>query len=107
MNSRKLQVTWVIGIVIWVIICSAGWYIATRSDYAKLNAASACYSATEKGPVSGTECANVKQSDIRTYSAAIDRKAAISRVTAALGSAAALALWLLLRRPGLVVTQRR
>ncbi len=106
MNSRTVQVTWVIGIVIWVVICGVGWLVAKRDDYAKLNAASPCYSTTASSPVSAAECANVKHSDIRTYKAAIDRKAAISRITAALGSAAALALWLLLGRPGLAVGQR-
>jgi hypothetical protein len=107
MSSRTLQVTWVVGIVIWVLICSFGWFVATRDDYAKLNAASACYSTTVDVPISVTECANVKQSDIAIYKSAIDRKAAISRITAALGSAIALALWFLLGRPGLAVGQRR
>jgi hypothetical protein len=106
-SSRTVHVTWVIGILIWVLICSVGWYVATRDDYTKLSAANACYSITVNSPVTVAECANVKQSDIRTYKAAIDRKAAISRVTAALGSAVALALWFLLGRPGLAVGQRR
>jgi hypothetical protein len=107
MSPRTLQLTWVIGIVIWVMLCSAGWFVATRDDYARLNAATACYSTSLKSPVSGPQCANVKPSDIRTYKAAIDRKAAISRIAAALGTAAALALWLLLGRPGLATEPRR
>ena len=100
MTFRRLQAAWVIGIVIWILICSAGWFVATRDDYAKLNAASACYSNGLKAPVSVSSCANVKPSDVLVYKASIDRKAIISRITAALGSAAALALWLLLGRPG-------
>jgi hypothetical protein len=107
MIPRTLQVTWTFGIVIWVLICSVGWFAATRDDYAKLNAATACYAATLKSPGSDQQCANLKQSDIGTYKAAIDRKARISRVTAALGSAAALALWFLLGRPGLAAGPRR
>jgi hypothetical protein len=101
MSPRIFQVAWIIAIVIWVLICSAGWYVATRDDYAKLHAARACYSANLQPQDTGSQCANTKPSDILLYKSAIDRKAAVSRVAAGLGAAAALGLWFLLGRPGL------
>ena len=106
MSSRTLQVIWMIGIIAWVLICSVSWFIATRDDYAKLNAASACYDIANEKRLSSPQCATVKQSDIYSYKAEIDRKARISRVVAALGSGAAIAVWLLLGRPGLTIGSR-
>jgi hypothetical protein len=69
------------------MIWSAGWYMATRGDYARLHAARACHSADAQSQDTGPQCANIKASDIPLYKGAIDRKAAISRIVAALGAA--------------------
>jgi hypothetical protein len=101
MSPRTVKLTWIIATVTWVLICSVGWYVATRDDYFKLRATQACYAVASKPPGAGSQCANIRPPDILVYKAAIDRKARISRVAAALGSAGALALWLMLGRPGL------
>lgn len=79
-----------IGIMLWVLICSVGWFVATRGDYAKLAAASACYSAQLQS--NAPDCANVQASDAETYKAAIDRKARISRLAGSFGAVVAIAL---------------
>jgi hypothetical protein len=102
-KSSTVQIFWFVAIMTWAVMCGIGWFIATRDDYAKLKAASACYGTNAGSPISDPQRANVKQSDIRIYKAEIDRKARISRLTAAFGSGAAITLWFLLGRPGLSV----
>ena len=89
---------WIIGIIIWCVICAAGWYVATRGDYAKLASARACYSSNMQSQNTGSQCLNTKPSDVAFYKAEIDRKAAISRIPAALGGMAAIGLLILMRR---------
>ena len=97
-NSRtspgNLIATWTIGIVVWVLICSGGWYVATRNDYAMLALSRACYVAQ----VPSAQCEDMRPSDILRYKAAIDRKAAISRLAGAAGAAAAIAALIAFRR---------
>ena len=81
-----------IGIMLWVVICSVGWFVATRGDYAKLATASACYSANGQLQSNAPDCANVQASDAETYKAAIDRKARISRLAGSFGAVVAIAL---------------
>ena len=88
----SVVIAWTAGIVVWCLICSGWWYIATRDDYARLDLARACYSSEARPPVTGSQCTSAKPSDIRLYEAAIDRRASISRLASALGGAAAIAL---------------
>jgi len=100
MSPHAVQISWFVGVVIWAAICAVGWFAATRDDYAKLNAARACYGTSLQSQDAGPQCARLKQSDILVYKGEIDRKARISRVTAGLGAGAAIALWFILGRPG-------
>jgi anti-sigma-K factor RskA len=100
-DSRTVQICWLAEILVWVLTCSIVWFAATRDDYAKMNAAAACFSAEPRTHVDVLRCADAKRSDVAVFKAKIDRKARLSRVAAALGSAAALALWFLFGRPGL------
>jgi hypothetical protein len=89
---------WSIGIIIWCVICVVGWYVVTRGDYTKLASAGACYSTNLQSQNTGTHCENSKPSDILLYKAALDRKAAISRVVAVFGSMTAVGLLILVER---------
>ena len=92
---RSLTVAWSTAIVIWVLICAGGWVVATRDDYAKLDSARACYSASLQSQLTASRCENTKPSDILFYKAAIGRKARISSIAAALGGGMAIALLIL------------
>jgi len=79
---------WVLVIVVWACICSGVWFVATRTDYAKLAEADACYSLKGHSHSSRVQCANVKPSDAAFYKSEIDRKARNSRLSAASGGLA-------------------
>jgi hypothetical protein len=101
MSRRTVQVLWFLAIMTWAVSCGVAWFVATRDHYKRLNAGRACYDTSLRSQNTKPQCANTKFSVIAVYKAAIDRKARISRVTAGLGAAAALALWFILGRPGL------
>lgn len=101
MTRRSVQLTWFLAVIVWVVICSTAWFAATRGDYAKLNAAIACVRVEPRPAAPDPRCVHVKPSDMFAAKAAIDRKARISRLAAAFGTAAAFAVWFLLGRPGL------
>jgi hypothetical protein len=94
MSPRNLIATWTIGIIVWVLICSGGWYVETRNDFAMLASAKAC--SVARFP--SAQCEDTRPSDIVRYKAAIDRKAAISRLAGAAGAAAAIAALIASRR---------
>lgn len=73
------------GIVARAVLCSGGWFIETRDDYARLAIASACVSTTSQTPSANPRCATVRPADLVIYKANIDRKARISRLAAAFG----------------------
>ena len=98
---RNIQMIWIVGIIAWVVICSMAWFVATRDDYAKLNTAIHCTRVEPKSALPDARCAHVKPSDVFASKAEIDRKARISRLAAAFGTAAAFAVWFLLGGPGL------
>jgi hypothetical protein len=100
MSPRGLVAAWSTAIIIWCVTCAGGWVVATREDYARLAAARACYSTDSQSQSPSSQCANIKPSDQLLYQAAIDRKAAISRVTASLGSMVLIILVIVMRRPG-------
>ena len=71
---------WVLGIIVWVLICSGAWFVATRDDYAKLAEASVCYDTNGHSHSTVRQCANINRSDAHFYKSEIDRKARISRL---------------------------
>jgi len=89
--------SWMAGITLWALVCTAGWYVTTRDDYAHLAAATSCYKTRPPTAFAVAWCAKVKPSDTEFYKAAIDRKAALSRLAAAFGAMGALVLWFLVR----------
>jgi hypothetical protein len=98
MSHRSLVVAWSTGIIIWCVTCAGGWVVATRGDYARLAVARECYRTDSQSQRTPSQCANVNPSDVLIYQAAIDRKAAISRVTASLGSMVLIILVIVMRR---------
>ncbi|HTS39675.1 MAG TPA: hypothetical protein VMH84_03930 [Xanthobacteraceae bacterium] len=96
--SGKHVVAWVLGIIIWVMICASYWFVATRDDYAKLNAARACYGANDLTRSSNPQCATIKPSDALFYKSEIDRKARNSRLASAFGGLVAAILIMVSRR---------
>jgi hypothetical protein len=96
MRRSTLIAIWSSGVIAWVLMCSGGWYAATRDDYATLNAATACFAA--QPPPQSTPCSGLRPSDIHRVKAAIDRKAAISRLAGTFGAVAALTVLILSRR---------
>jgi hypothetical protein len=100
MSPRSLIVAWSTGIIIWCATCAGGWVVATRDDYARLAAARACYRTDSQSQTTSSQCANTNPSDVLLYQAAIDRKAAISRVTGSLGSMALIILMIITRGRG-------
>lgn len=98
MRRRTLIAIWSSGIIGWVVICSVGWWAATREDYVRLATASACLSAPPRA-VAGAPCAALQASDVQRFKAEIDRKAVISRLAGAFGAMAALTALILSRRP--------
>ncbi len=101
MSQGTIRLVWFAGVIIWAVGCSVVWFMATREDYRKFNAATACYAAGASVQTADRRCSALKPSDIQVYKAEIDRKARISRLTAGLGAGAAVALWFVLGRPGL------
>jgi hypothetical protein len=86
------------GIVLaWVLICSGGWYVATKDDYRRLAVASGCYGPDE-APKVGTDCAGVRASDVLFYREEIDRKARNSRLAGAGGAMAIVLCMVVMRR---------
>lgn len=90
---------WSTGIIVWCALCAVWWSVGTHEDYARLAAARACFPAVGQPQTAVAQCAGVKPEDIVYYTAAIDRKARISRLGAAFG-AMVLAI-------SLIVTRRR
>jgi hypothetical protein len=97
MSRRNLIAIWTTGIIVWVLICSGGWYVATRNDYAMLASAKACYATQSRAQYVSAHCEDRKPSDILQYKAEIDRKAAISRLAGAMGAAVAIAALIAVR----------
>jgi len=97
LSPGKTMATASAGIAIRVLICAAGWFAATRGDYAKLAAAQTCYGTGSQLQSSSPQCAAVKPSDALSYKAAIDRKTFVSRLGPSFGVTAAIAL-LIVRR---------
>jgi hypothetical protein len=100
MSHRFLVAAWSTGMIFWCVLCAVGWTVATRGDYARLAAARACYPTDAKLQSASAQCAGVKPSDIPLYKAAIDRKAAISRLGATFGCMVLAISLIVTRRAG-------
>jgi hypothetical protein len=79
----------VIAALFAALTVSGAWFVATRADYAKLAEANVCYGSKGHSHSTLLQCANVKPSDAAFYKSEIDRKARISRLSAAAGGLAA------------------
>ena len=87
---------WSSGVIAWVAICSGAWFVASRDDYARLKAATACFAA--QPPAAAASCSGLRPTDILSAKASIDRKATLSRLAGAGGAMAALSALILSRR---------
>jgi len=74
----------VAGMILWVVICSAAWFISARGDYANLAIARACYSENAQIRAADSKCDGIGSPD--TYMSEVNRKARISRLAAAAGA---------------------
>ena len=87
---------WTAAIVLWAMLCAAGWFIAVRGDYARLALAHACEAKTEQARLTDPECAAAGSSAANF--AEINRKARISRLAAAGGGVVAVLIIIMSRR---------
>ena len=87
---------WTSAIVLWAMLCAGAWFFLTREDYARLAMAHACEAKTEQARLADPECAAAGSAAANF--AEINRKARISRLTAAGGGAVAVLIIVISRR---------
>src|SRR5689334_5168833 len=87
---------WTGAIFLWAVLCSGGWLVSTREDYARLAVARACEAMTDQARLADPLC--VTAGSAAADFAEIDRKARISRLAAAGGGVVVLLIAMASRR---------
>jgi len=87
---------WTGAIFLWAVLCSGGWFLSTREDYARLAVARACEAMTDQARLADSRC--VSAGSAAADFAEINRKARISRLAAAGGGVIVLLVAMASRR---------